>query len=146
MFVAGALFVGLALGILVVLPFSMRRRRKEILNEVISEEYPAANDRTPPLARGPRAEVDFEQVDFGVAPDAPKAEAPRPRPGPAMMPRTPPPPEDAIPTEWARRLTGPIEEGRAKGVCSGCGTMLSVGMQRPLKISCPVCGRQRLLT
>lgn len=149
--IAGALFVGLALGILIVLPFSMKRRRKEISHEVVAEEFPAPSAMRPPqVRRSPpppeRVEVEFQVEDFGVAADPLRADPPRPRAGPAMMPRSPPPPEDAIPTEWARRFTGEAEAGRAKGICSGCGTKLSVGMQRPLRIACPVCGRQRLLT
>lgn len=50
-----------------------------------------------------------------------------------------------VPTEWARRQVGPVEPGRAKGVCSGCGANLSVSTQRPLRIACPVCGRTKLL-
>ena len=53
--------------------------------------------------------------------------------------------ESPIPTEWARRQVGPLEGGRMKGVCSGCGTSLSVSAARPLRIACPVCGRTRLL-
>lgn len=78
-----------------------------------------------------------------------------PRQAPASMPESRPQPwarprprEEApapVPTEWARRQVGPLEPGRAKGVCSGCGTALSVSMARPLRIACPECGRTRLL-
>lgn len=57
----------------------------------------------------------------------------------------PEPPASPIPTEWARRLVGPLDAGRTKGVCSGCGTHLSVSTARPVRIACPVCGRTRLL-
>lgn len=73
---------------------------------------------------------------------APETRAP-PRPWARPAPREEPP--APVPSEWARRQVGPLEPGRAKGVCSGCGTALSVSMQRPLKIACPVCGRTRLL-
>jgi DNA-directed RNA polymerase subunit RPC12/RpoP len=56
-----------------------------------------------------------------------------------------PPAPQPIPTEWARRQVGPASPGRTKGACSGCGAMLSVSTQRPLRIACPVCGRSRLL-
>jgi DNA-directed RNA polymerase subunit RPC12/RpoP len=51
-----------------------------------------------------------------------------------------------VPTEWAKRVTGPVEPDRVKGICSGCGTRISVTTKRPLRIACPVCGRTRLLT
>jgi len=51
----------------------------------------------------------------------------------------------AVPTEWARRQVGPVEPGRVAGVCGGCGSRLSVSNQRPLRIACPVCGRNKLI-
>src|SRR5438552_18027581 len=56
-------------------------------------------------------------------------------------------PESAIPMEWAHRHEGgPAPAGRVRGVCSGCGTKLTVSNRKPLRIACPVCGRTRLLT
>lgn len=56
-----------------------------------------------------------------------------------------PPPPPPVPTEWARRLVGPAPPGRMRGVCSGCGTTLSISTARPLRIACPVCGRTKLV-
>jgi hypothetical protein len=71
------------------------------------------------------------------------AAAPSPLSGRSVF-ATPAPP-DPIPSEWARRQVGPVETGRSKGVCSGCGTSISVSNARPLRIACPVCGRTKLL-
>lgn len=88
-----------------------------------------------------------EMADAAYQRPAPPRQAPEPRERPQPWARPPPrqEPPPTVPSEWARRLVGPLEPGRAKGVCSGCGTSLSVSMQRPLKIACPVCGRTRLL-
>lgn len=76
----------------------------------------------------------------------------RPRPVAPAAPARPvpvlakdPPPPSPVPSEWARRQVGPVEPGRTKGVCSGCGTSISVTNARPLRIACPVCGRTKLL-
>lgn len=66
------------------------------------------------------------------------------RPREVVLPRAPPPPAP-VPSEWARRQVGPVDPGRSKGVCSGCGTSISVSNARPLRIACPVCGRSKLL-
>ncbi|HUR67831.1 MAG TPA: hypothetical protein VM370_01185 [Candidatus Thermoplasmatota archaeon] len=51
----------------------------------------------------------------------------------------------SVETEWARRQVGPVEAGRVAGVCGGCGSRLSVTDRRPLRIACPVCGRNKLV-
>lgn len=95
--------------------------------------------RAPPVRSLPPAPSNESEEHFGVA-------------GPARAPPMPKPvmPADfedsTVQTEWARRHVGPLEPGRVKGVCSGCGTQLSISKHRPLKIACPVCGRTRLLS
>jgi hypothetical protein len=66
-------------------------------------------------------------------------------PRPVREPRVELPP---IQTEWARRaFTGPVGADRVRGMCSGCGTTLSVARApRPLRTACPVCGRTRVLS
>jgi len=136
-YVVGALFAGLALGILVVLPFALRRRRPEVAHDVVAAETFEA-PAPPPAA--PRPPLDQAENDpFGISRPT------TPRPPPAAQP-LPAAPIDGVPTEWAKRVTGPVEPGRVKGICSGCGTRISVTTQRPLRIACPVCGRTRLLT
>ena len=98
------------------------------------------------IAQPPRHEAAL----VAVAPAAPmvveRARTPMPLPPILREARTAPaPPPPPVPTEWARRQVGPPEPGRTKGACSGCGAMLSVSDQRPLRIACPVCGRTRLL-
>ena len=127
--------------------------------------YLLVRRRAPPP--GPREEVvELEVLSEETVVPAPSFEAepafsvaparapPRPAPLPASPrgvrptydPDDPPElPDSPIPTEWARRQVGPVEGGRMKGVCSGCGTSLSVSTARPLRIACPVCGRTRLL-
>lgn len=95
-------------------------------------------------AHGPRPTAQ------GAGPTAqgPGAMAPPPRPPPRVLKswaqqvreETPPP----VPTEWGRRQVGPPEAGRVVGVCSGCNARLSVTDTKPLRIVCPVCGRQKL--
>jgi hypothetical protein len=83
--------------------------------------------------KAPEESGGFEPEDHFSIPAAP------PPPPPAAEP------QEGIPTEWARRAVGPAEADRARGVCSGCGTKLAVTKRRPLRIKCPVCGRERLL-
>lgn len=65
-------------------------------------------------------------------------------PRPVRDPRPEPP---AVPTEWARRGVGPAPPGKVKGMCSGCGSVLFVSCEpRPMRVACPVCGRQRVLS
>jgi hypothetical protein len=93
--------------------------------------------------------VPVKDLDAPVAFNVVDESAPR---GPMPLPpilregrQAAPPPPPPVPTEWARRQVGPAPAGRTKGACSGCGAMLSVTNQRPLRIACPVCGRTRLL-
>lgn len=162
----GALAAGFALGMLVV---ALRRRPAErVQHEVLAEVDPAT--AAPTLKAG--APEGWDE-SFSVAePAAPRVAPLQPPSPPAPSPRAPPaPPADpdarwrrpsslggessppprpadepgGVPSEWARRQVGAVEPGRSKGVCSGCGTMLSISDKRPLRIACPVCGRTRLL-
>jgi hypothetical protein len=151
--IAGAVLAGLALGILAVLPLHARRRRarQRITTEVVAQAYEilGEDDETPlapPTPPPAPATDDDEPYTIARDPLAPAPPSPRASPAPHPYPPTPPPPEDAIPSEWARRLTGPLHPDRARGICSGCGTKLSVSKRRPIRIACPVCGRTRLLT
>ena len=145
--IGGALVAGFGVGALAVLVARRRGEPEEVVQyEVVTEERAPSPPPAPAAAPAP----DFDQTDFAVveAPPAP-ARPPAPRSGPAgparasWAPREAPP--EPVPTEWARRHVGPVESGRTKGVCSGCGTTISVSTQRPLRIACPVCGRTRLL-
>lgn len=153
-----ALAAGFCLGLVVL--FVVRRKPKDVVSLEIVEEVPAGE------AAG------FDEPHFTIARDAPAALVPPPTPSapaasaarapapqapPARPPMRLPPgvhqssweeqaPPDPIQTEWARRQVGPVEPGRMKGLCSGCGTALSISLQRPIRIACPVCGRTRLLS
>jgi DNA-directed RNA polymerase subunit RPC12/RpoP len=173
LYIGGALVAGFLAGALVL--FLVRGRRPEVVEYEIVEEEPAAAPPSPPPppapppehhmippperppwarpeleartasppprppAPGPRPPASFEEDSFSVARPAPAP--PRARSGAAL-----PVDVGGIPTEWARRQVGPPEAGRAVGLCSGCGTRISVSRTRPLRIACPVCGRTRLLT
>ncbi|HEX2022136.1 MAG TPA: hypothetical protein VHH36_05445 [Candidatus Thermoplasmatota archaeon] len=143
LFLAVAILLGFALGVLLmVVVRSLRRRGEEeaddpppeppVAHELVEDDAPFA----PPPQRRPEPEFDDS---FGVA----SAPAPPPRD------ELPPPPvemtQSAIPTEWAKRALGAVEPGRVRGICSGCGTPLSVSKRRPIRIACPVCGRTRVL-
>jgi len=102
----------------------------------------------PRLGRAPAkaARDDDEPLDL---PPLFEPRAPAPRQGPAAPGARRPLTDEGertIPSEWARRLSGEPDAGRQRGVCSGCGTALSVSSKRPLRITCPECGRTRLLT
>lgn len=131
-----ALLLGFVVGGGVV--FAVLRRRGRDREPVQAFEVVEDEPARPAPARG---EASWEDEAFSV----PK---PAPRPEPESELARPPVPameDSSIPTEWARRQVGPVEPGRAKGVCSGCGTALSISKRRPLRIACPVCGRTRLL-
>lgn len=141
-----AVGAGLAAGGLIYLALRPRRAKLVPL-EVVEEEIVPA-----PVAAGPR----FEDDPFSVAAPPPRAAAlPEASPlslvtkrmlRPTYDPEDPPEfRESAVTTEWARRQVGPVDRGRQKGVCSGCGTHLSISQERPLRVACPVCGRTRLL-
>lgn len=162
-----ALLLGFALGVLALLLF---RRRPDVpvgarprgpppgKTAAHAPPAPVAPPRAPPEQA---ADDDWEEtVDFAIVEDEPEpAPAPPPR---APAPTTPPPPphrgppprpyvpemeqEGVVPTEWARRHVGPLEPGRVKGICSGCGTPISISKRRPIRVACPVCGRTRLLS
>lgn len=125
---AGALAAGFAVGALTVLLLSLRRQR------------PAPEPTTEVIPHGPRP------AEPGAPPSAPAA-------GPAghlgAPQRVPLSPHDAtVPLEWAERAhpgAGPVP-GRARGVCSGCGTAINVSMRRPVRVACPECGNTRLLS
>lgn len=155
---------GLVTGVLILLAVRKRNppaaKPEEVVPlEVVAEEtvVPVRRDATSPS---------FDDAPFTIA----QAPAPAPRPmaaqvpllqthaprrpalvlnrgiGPTYDPDDPPElPDSPIPTEWARRLLGNLGAGRTRGVCSGCGTHLSISQQRPVRIACPVCGRTRLL-
>ena len=129
----GALAAGFALGALTIFAASAWRRRPraaDVEAEVVRLE-PVPDDEP----------EEAPQDHFGVS-HAPRAPVERPPPRAA-----PPAPEaSTVPTEWAARATdAPLPQGHVRGVCSGCGTPLSVGPRRPLRIACPECGRTRLL-
>lgn len=166
-YVTGALVGGGAVGLAVALVLAKRMSKPAAAPEVAFE--PIAEDPVtfvPPAPRAParppaptqrnahpeRAPamvlttgVDMQDAAFERS--APRRGArpapPQPRAIP-VLPRDPPPPAP-VPSEWARRQVGPVESGRTKGVCSGCGTSISVSDARPLRIACPVCGRTKLL-
>ena len=157
----GALAAGFALGALTIFVAGLRRRRPHEADakpEVVRLDPPPEEEPIVTLEPieddAPAAEPGFDD-HFGVSRHAPPAPTPRPppAPAPARAPRGPPPraplpaPEPStIPTEWAARATdAPLPPGHVRGVCSGCGTPLSVGPRRPLRIACPECGRTRLL-
>ena len=129
-----ALGGGFLVGALTIGAIALMRRRvpaKPKEPEVVPFE--AIVEETPP--------VDFEPVEedhFGVTHAPRNAPSPRVLSGPALDP-------SVAPTEWASRVSGPLPPGHTRGVCSGCGTPLSVGPRRPLRIACPECGRTRLL-
>lgn len=159
-----ALLLGFALGVLALLLF----RRKPVAREPPLARAPPP----PPRASAPPPEAwsddDDDAVEFALVDDEPPARAaprapPRAPPAPQSPPparpapyRPPPPgrpiapemddPVGTVPTEWARRHVGPLEPGRVKGICSGCGTPISISTRRPLRVACPVCGRTRLLS
>ena len=150
-----ALLLGFALGVLAILVFR-RRPPAEPAPEARRARRPrSAPEPTAVPVSGARAES-WEDVEFEVVQDdapatpAPAASSPTraPRPPPARAVQPLPPldeVESSVPTEWARRHVGPPEPGRVKGICSGCGTPLSISLRRPLRVACPVCGRTRLL-
>lgn len=111
--------------------------------EVVKDVPVTIMDPAPaPVSFAPVAEPQLQAVAVGAR------GASNPMPLPPILRedhRAAPPPPAPIPTEWARRQVGPAGPGRTKGACSGCGAMLSVSNQRPLRIACPVCGRTRLL-
>lgn len=128
---AGALAAGFALGALTILGVNLWRRRPQ----------KAAAEEVVPLEPVLDEPAGFEPAGdtFGVV-HGPRGHAP-PRSQPASAPV-----QSNVPTEWAQRVApGPLPAGRVRGVCSGCGTPLSVSDKRPLKIACPECGRTRLL-
>lgn len=127
----GALAAGFALGALTIFAASAFRRRPRPADEPEVVRLEPVEDDAP---------APFED-HFGVSHAAPRAPAPAaPRPAPHA------PEASLVPTEWAARATdAPLAPGHVRGVCSGCGTPLSVGPRRPLRIACPECGRTRLL-
>jgi hypothetical protein len=122
----------LALVGLIVVVILLRRQEKPVELEVLGEEEPAP--AAPAPVRLPAPEDDL----FSVAKDElhPRSLAARPLPAS----------KGGVPTEWARRQVGPLEPGRVRGMCSGCGTAISVSRNRPIRVACPVCGRTRLLS
>lgn len=129
-----ALGGGFAVGALTIGLLALLRRRAPAKTKAEPEVVPfeAVEDDAP---------APFEPVEdhFGVT-HAPRGNAPSQR---VMSGR--PLDESVAPTEWAARVSGPLPPGHTRGVCSGCGTPLSVGPRRPLRIACPECGRTRLL-
>lgn len=165
--VGGALAAGFGLGVAVLVVARRRPKKPDAPVEMeIVDDSPATFVPPAPAARAPPppastrahperapAMVLTHGVQMADAPlDRRAAAAPAPR---APM-REPPPMKtwaqqtreevgSPIPSEWARRQVGPLEPGRTKGACGGCGAALSVSTQRPLRIACPVCGRTKLL-
>lgn len=141
-----ALFLGFALGAVAFLLFF--RKPAEMPEPVRLPRGPpepsAARPRTlTPTA--PRQEQEWEDVEFAVVDEDAPARPPPVRAAPPR-PASPDMEDSAVPTEWARRHLGALEPGRVKGICSGCGTPLSISTRRPLRVACPVCGRTRLLS
>lgn len=155
---------GLLTGGLIYLAFRPARARVVPLEIVAEETVVPAPTRARASAPGasPEAGPRFEDAPFTLVPQAPGRHVPVTAGGaperdplrlldkralrPTYDPDDPPElPDSPIPTEWARRQIGPLDQGRMKGVCSGCGTHLSISQERPVRIACPVCGRTRLL-
>lgn len=147
-----ALLLGVAIGVLAMVLLRPRRRAApeatahEVVEDDEDETEPFSPPRPaarpgPPARRAAAPETEFDD-SFGVA--AREAQAP---PARDELPRPPMPdaPEGGLPTEWAKRVIGAVEPGRVRGVCSGCGTALSITRRRPVRIACPVCGRTRVL-
>lgn len=153
---------GLLTGGLLYLAFRPRRDRVVAL-EIVSEETLV---RAPARAREGDRATPFEDAPFSLVQPSPAGgrrvpvrtnatSVPDHDPlrildngalRPTYDPDDPPElPDSPIPTEWARRQVGPLDNGRMKGLCSGCGTHLSISQERPVRIACPVCGRTRLL-
>lgn len=130
----GALAAGFALGALTIFVATLRRRRASEPEVVRLEPVPDDAEDAP-----------FED-HFGVA-HAPRAKEKREAPAAVQRPPVPDPGPTSVPTEWAQRAPdgAALPPGHVRGVCSGCGTPLSVGPRRPLRIACPECGRTRLL-
>lgn len=149
MFVVGAAAAGFLLGILVILPFAIRRRRASAAREEAAAEGAAAG-----VSGGDDEVVALEVIGDDDQPEpgdhfsvSRPAGATPPRPAMRGVERPPGGPESNIPMEWAHRHEGgPAPPGRVRGVCSGCGSKLTVSNRKPLRIACPVCGRTRLLT
>ena len=162
-----AVLAGLGL-IVVLILLRGKKGEDEVAFEILGEEttpstasLPGSSARSasdfavaPPNApaaappRRPAAPLgrDVESDSFSVSRDEldPRALPPRFPARPTLPPLPPGPPN--VPTEWARRQVGPLEPGRVRGICSGCGTTISVSRRRPLRVACPVCGRTRLLS
>lgn len=119
---AGALVAGIAAGAVLTLALERRRaRRGGPAEPVLTEVAEVA---------APRPVVELAPVATAAAPQAP----------------APPAGGSVVVSEWARRDDGgALAPGRTKGVCSGCGVPITVSTRRPLRISCPECGRSRLL-
>lgn len=129
-----ALGGGFAVGALTIGALALMRRRapaKPKADPEVLPFEPVEDDAAEPFAP--------VEDHFGVT-HAPRGNAPSQR---VMSGR--PLDESIAPTEWASRVSGPLPPGHTQGVCSGCGTPLSVGPRRPLRIACPECGRTRLL-
>lgn len=155
-----ALLLGFGLGVLSIL--LVRRRSKEVIAyEVVEEDVPppraaAAHPPPPPPPPAPSRPERSPWAPPERPPEEPAFDdtfsvaSERPPPTARDELARPPVPEmsapSTVPTEWARRHVGPVEAGRVKGVCSGCGTAITISKVRPVRIACPVCGRTRLLS
>lgn len=139
-YLVAALAAGFLLGVLVILPFVIRARRKRASHgDGENDAASAAPDDAVPLEIIDDALPDHDDHPFSVVSSRPPMRGVD-RPAAPL-------PESAIPMEWAQRYEGgPAPEGRVRGACSGCGSKLTVSNRKPLRIACPVCGRTRLLT
>ena len=145
-----ALLLGFSLGVLALLVM-FRKRGAPAAPQEPRGMPPPTHDPPPVTPAQPSwDEVEFEIVEDDEPPratrPAPQPARPRPPPARAVQPLPPTESPGEIPTEWARRHVGAAPPDRVKGICSGCGTPLSISRRRPLRVACPVCGRTRLLS
>lgn len=129
--------------------FSVSRQEPMVAFEIVEDE-PAPAAPVDPHARWRPATPLGAPAAPPPFPAPPTRAPPQPQAPPYVTPRPVREPRVEMPpvqTEWARRAFGPLGADRVRGMCSGCGTMLSVARApRPLRTACPVCGRTRVLS